>query len=57
MGTVTQVLVVHAGAVKSVPNEGFSQEWGNVKFGFGRDGADFKNIYDHLRSQMGGTTR
>jgi hypothetical protein len=39
---------------KSVPHEGFSNEWGNVKFGMPKGtGNDFMNYLSHLRSRLG----
>ena len=54
MGIHIQVALVDLAAVKSVPNEGFTREWGSIKFGFSKKGEDFKSYYDHLRSTQGG---
>ncbi|KAJ3302743.1 hypothetical protein HDV03_004628 [Kappamyces sp. JEL0829] len=43
----------YAAACKSVQDEGFSHEWGHIKFIFRSKGADFKNTLDHLRSRLG----
>jgi hypothetical protein len=41
--------------IRGIQNEGFTKEWGVARFSFriNQHGTDFKNYFDHLRSQLG----
>lgn len=42
-------------SVKSVQDEGFSNDWGTLKLSFqsAAQALDFKNIFEHMRSRLG----
>ncbi|KAJ3315138.1 hypothetical protein HDV04_004279 [Boothiomyces sp. JEL0838] len=42
-----------SGSLRAVQDEGLILEWGNLKLGFSKDALDFKNYFDHLRSNLG----
>jgi hypothetical protein len=43
----------YTAAIKSVPHEGFSKEWGSIKLGFEKEGDRFQSYFLHLRSRIG----
>jgi hypothetical protein len=43
----------YSATVKSVPNEGFSKEYGQLKLEFPKKGTEFKGAFDHLRARLG----
>ncbi|KAI8892942.1 hypothetical protein BC833DRAFT_610176 [Globomyces pollinis-pini] len=46
---------IYSTSVKSVPEEGFTNDWGTMKLAFkaGSEIHDFKARFDHLRSELG----